>query len=197
MIKSVIFDWGGVLIDEPTPKRTAYCAKRLGISESRFLKTQRMFEGAFQEGCSEEIFWEQMCKKLNVSLPKSSSLWGDAFRAVYSEKPKMFSLASSLQDRGYTTALLSNVEAPGVAYFCEKGYSMFDVTVFSCVEGVRKPEKYIYKIALDRLCIAPEEAVFIDDRNDYVAGAECLGIYGILFQSEEQTKEELNYLLTT
>jgi epoxide hydrolase-like predicted phosphatase len=77
-------------------------------------------------------------------------------------------------------------------YFREKGYRIFDVTVFSCIEGIRKPEKGIYEITLIRLGVKPKEAIFIDDKRDNVNGAEKIGINTILFESPEQLKKELS-----
>ncbi|OGP82188.1 MAG: hypothetical protein A2Z08_01070 [Deltaproteobacteria bacterium RBG_16_54_11] len=68
---------------------------------------------------------------------------------------------------------------------------MFDAAVFSCAEGTRKPEQKIYEIALERLGVKPHEAVFIDDRVDFIAGAKKLGIHTILFKDPEQVKQEL------
>ncbi|GAA5821094.1 hypothetical protein JCM10212_001146 [Sporobolomyces blumeae] len=41
--------------------------------------------------------------------------------------------------------------------------SLFDEYVESCIEGVRKPDPRFYQIALDKLGIRGDEAVFLDD----------------------------------
>jgi len=68
---------------------------------------------------------------------------------------------------------------------------MFDVLVFSCKEGFRKPEKEIYEITLNRLNTQPGETLFIDDRIENIRGAESLGIQTILFKDDEQLREKL------
>ncbi|MCJ7663451.1 MAG: HAD-IA family hydrolase, partial [Desulfobacterales bacterium] len=55
----------------------------------------------------------------------------------------------------------------------------------------RKPEQRIYEIALERLGVHPHEAVFIDDRVDFIAGAKKLGIHTILFKDPEQVRQAL------
>jgi epoxide hydrolase-like predicted phosphatase len=104
---------------------------------------------------------------------------------------EMFALASRVKDKGYTVGLLSNAEMAAMAFFHEQGYAMFDAAVFSCAEGTRKPEQRIYEIALERLGVKPHEAIFIDDRADFLAGAQRLGIHTILFKSPEQVGQEL------
>ena len=194
-IESVIFDWGGVLIDDPTPPRVRYCADALGVSEEDYEKAQRKFAADFQKGLvNEETLWEKVCTELNVSKPTARSLWGDAFRAVYSPKTDMFSMVSSLHENGYKTALLSNSEVPATRYFYELGYDMFDVLVFSCAEGIRKPDMRIYELTLARLGSQPAQSVFIDDAIEYIDAANEVGINTILFQNIHQVKSELGRL---
>jgi len=68
---------------------------------------------------------------------------------------------------------------------------MFDVLIFSCKEGFRKPGKEIYEIALRRLNTQPEETIFIDDRIENIRAAESLGIHTILFENIKQFKKNL------
>jgi epoxide hydrolase-like predicted phosphatase len=103
----------------------------------------------------------------------------------------MFELAESLQKRGYKTGFLSNTEIPAVRFFLEQGYDMFDVLVFSCVEGIKKPDRRIYELTVERLCLEPAEAVLIDDRAECINGASEAGLKTILFASVEQVKDEL------
>jgi epoxide hydrolase-like predicted phosphatase len=194
-IESVIFDWGGVLIDDPTPPRVRYCADALGVSEEDYERAQRKFAADFQKGLiDEDTLWEKVCTELNVSKPTGRSLWGDAFRAVYSPKVEMFSMVSSLRENGYKTALLSNCEVPAMQCFYELGYGMFDIVVFSCAEGIRKPDRRIYELTLARLGSQPAQSVFIDDAIEYIDAANEVGIHTILFLGIEQLKSELGRL---
>ena len=68
---------------------------------------------------------------------------------------------------------------------------MFDELVFSCAERVRKPDREIYELAAERLGCAPEQAVFIDDKQEYIKGAEEAGLRAIVFEDVEQVKNEL------
>ncbi len=191
-IESVIFDWGGVLIDDPRPGILQYCAEAFGVSLEDYTPVHDSFLDEFHKGMiSEERFWRQITGKLGKSMPSVRSQWYEAFRSAYVPKQEMFRLASSLYDKGYKTALLSNTELPAVDFFHEQGYDMFDVLVFSCIERVMKPERRIYEITLERLDSRAGQAVFIDDRQDYIRGAEGVRLNTILFQSIDQVKDEL------
>ena len=76
-------------------------------------------------------------------------------------------------------------------YFLGRKYDGFDFMVFSCSEGVAKPEEKIYRIALDRSGTDPGKTAFIDDKRANVEGARKLGIAGILFRNPGQVKADL------
>jgi len=189
-IESVIFDWGGVLIDDPRPGLLRYCSEAFGVPLEDYTPVHDSFLDEFGKGkISEERFLQQISCKLGKSMPPVR--WYEAFRSAYVPKQEMFRIASSLHDKGYKISLLSNTELPAVEFFHEQDYDMFDVLVFSCVEGVIKPERRIYKITLERLGSKAGQAVFIDDRQDYIRGAEDVGLNTILFKSIGQVKDEL------
>jgi putative hydrolase of the HAD superfamily len=57
---------------------------------------------------------------------------------------------------------------------------LFDVEVFSCSCGLRKPDPRIYRIALEELGVQPSQALFVGDgANDELAGAEQVGMRAI------------------
>lgn len=193
LIKAIIFDWGGVLVEDPIPQMIEYCSKILKVGKEELEKALPECRPDFERGAiSEEVFWKRICRSLSIPDQSMNSLWSHSFESAYKENREMFSLASSLRQNGYKIGLLSNTEVPAVEYFREKGYEIFDATVFSCLEGMRKPEKGIYDIALDKLGVRPEEAIFIDDKEANVKGAERAGINAILFRDPGQVKRELS-----
>ena len=191
-IESVIFDWGGVLIDDPTPGLMQYCAQALVVSKEGFIKAHSKFAGDFEKNLiNEDTFWERICGELCVSKPKAPSLWADAFKSAYVPREDMFSVAARLRQNGYRTALLSNTEAPAMEYFYQLQYNMFDVLVFSCAEGTRKPEREIYELTIQRLDSQPGQSVFIDDKSEYINSAKQAGLNTILFENISQLKNAL------
>ena len=191
-IEAIIFDWGGVLIDDPRPGLLQYCAKAFGISVEDYVEIHDRFLDGFQKGLlGEDAFWEDICRELNKPKPEQNSLWGDAFRSAYSPRAEVFSLASKLHNEGYKTALLSNTEVPAMQYFHQLNYDMFDQLVFSCAQGTAKPEKRIYEVTVCKLGTEARHSVLIDDKLEYVDGARQVGLNAIVFESIDQVKDEL------
>jgi len=191
-IKSVIFDWGGVLIEDPAPGLMRYCAQILNVSKEEYTKAHHKFSTDFQKNLiRENTFWERVCSELKVQKPAARSFWTDAFKAAHVPRKEMFNLASRLNKKGYKTAVISNTEVPAMQYFYQLRYDMFDALVFSCVEGTMKPERKIFEIALQKLGCTPEQSVFIDDNPEFIEAAKESGLYTILFESADQIKNEL------
>lgn len=191
-IEAVLFDWGGVLIENPAPGLMAYCAKALGVTVADYVPVHNLHGEAFQKGwIAEEVFWQRVCGDLNHPLPGQASLWGDAFRAVYRPREDVFGLARRLREKDRKTSLLSNTEVPAMALFLELHYDMFDALTFSCAEGVAKPQKEIYEVAARKLQVTPAQCVLLDDRLDFVEGARHAGMQGVVYESLGQVKKEL------
>lgn len=62
-----------------------------------------------------------------------------------------------------------------------------DVFISSAFVHLRKPDKDIYKLALDILLIKPEEALYVDDRLIFIEVAQSLGINTVHHTSLETT----------
>lgn len=192
-IKSVIFDWGGVLIEDPAPGLMQYCAQALNVSKEEYTKAHRKFSTDFQKNLiGEDTFWDRICRELKVRRPAVPSLWTQAFKAAYVPREEMFILATGLNKNGYKTAVISNTEVPAMQYFYRLRYDMFDAAVFSCAEGIIKPNSKIFEIALKKLDCTPEQSVFIDDNVEFTEAAKKSGLYSILFESTKQIRNELN-----
>lgn len=90
----------------------------------------------------------------------------------------------ALRVRGYGLALVTNFDHPPYVYTLlrERGLEgLFDVLVISGEVGYEKPEARIFRLALDRLGLAPQEALFVGDSLDAdIAGAAAVGCTPVL-----------------
>ncbi len=64
-------------------------------------------------------------------------------------------------------------------------------TFVSCETGVRKPDARAYARACERLAVAPQACVFVDDRADNCEAARALGMDAIVFTDAEALRAAL------
>ncbi len=69
--------------------------------------------------------------------------------------------------------------------------SFIDFFVSSTYVQIRKPDKNIFKLALDMAHVQPNEVVYIDDTKVFITIAESLGINGIWHENFKTTCKEL------
>ena len=73
----------------------------------------------------------------------------------------------------------------------------FQVFFSSCFVGLRKPEREIYRLALETTQFSPGQCCFLDDRSLNLECAAQMGMHTIQVQSLQQMKGELAKLGVT
>jgi putative hydrolase of the HAD superfamily len=83
-----------------------------------------------------------------------------------------------LRDQGYQTALISNASTAEVQAWPDSPLqSLFDVSVFSCHVGMKKPDPAIYHYTADQLGVATQHCAFVGDGgSDEHHGAHASGM---------------------
>lgn len=179
MIKAVIFDLGGVLINN-ADTWNIYCAKTLHVPINDFIAVRHDYEKERQLGkMSDDVFWQKVKEKLHVQIAIDPNLWLESFQAGYKRKDDVFAVVDKLRTEKIKTALLSNTEESVMAFIKKQHFSDFDEFIFSCELGIEKPQRGIYEYALQKLHVNPEEAVMVDDVLENVEKAKVIGMYGI------------------
>ncbi|MGI6693644.1 MAG: HAD family hydrolase [Limnochordia bacterium] len=103
----------------------------------------------------------------------------------------------SLKKSGYPLYVLSNFHKAAFEYVYGKyeWFNLFDGLIISYQHQTLKPEPAIYQTLLAVYALIPEDCVFIDDSLANLAAASEFGIKGIHYQSTDQLRLELNYIL--
>ena len=118
-------------------------------------------------------------------------------RAQSQPFPETLGILSCLaQSKKYFLACLNNesreMNLHRIQSFGLRDY--FSVFLSSCYLGVRKPGDAIYRMALEIAQRAPQESLFIDDREINVEGARRAGMLVIQYQNPAALRRELeNY----
>ncbi|MFI4910816.1 MAG: HAD family hydrolase [Sedimentisphaeraceae bacterium JB056] len=196
-VKTIIFDWGGVLIDPPAANIINYCSRVTGISGEDFMNAYRQIEFDFYRGTiSEPQLWQHICSVNGIDTPaeclnEGRSKWLMAFDTAYKPRPEMFKIIADLKNNGYKIGLLSNAELPVLTYFEEEIYEDFDFSVFSCIEQMAKPDAEIYHLAAEKAQMPAEKCLFVDDKEENTNAAEKIGMKAIHFKNFDDFKEKL------
>ena len=198
MIKTIFFDIGGVLIDIH-PERTYQYLSDSADVEVSMVKESFPWDAhdQYERGIINNEDWFSTYKE---SLPqpcclKRSDFW-NAWKLLLGEEKNTVNILEAL-NKQYSIWLLSNTNPKHIQDEIEKRYlfpSLVNGAVYSFDVGVRKPEKEIYEIAMQRANANPQECLFIDDLLENIQAAKQIGIEGIHFISSEQLKQELVHL---
>lgn len=199
MIKNIIFDMGGVLIDWTPEKYTArydISAEDKTLLEDVIYKDYRwpLLDFGYYE--TEQAFLEDAYKLLPERLHQiAKELVCDWDKPEILNYPGMGELVKQLKENGYNIYLLSNAGARHKEYWHKvAGSEYFDGVVISNYEKQFKPCPEIYKTLLNRYNLVADECVFTDDMATNCAGAFLCGIHPIVFRGPERLKVELRKL---
>jgi epoxide hydrolase-like predicted phosphatase len=198
-IEAVVFDIGGVLERTPATGWQDRWSARLGLARAEFDARMAPIDRAGSRG---EISLDEVERRLIAAYGLADGTLAEMMDDLWHEylgtlDEPVAAYFASLRPR-YRTAILSNSfvgarEREQAAYGFEQ---MCDVVVYSHEEGVLKPDPRSYAIACERLGVAPERAVFVDDLAANVQGARALGMRGIVFTDAEQAIGALRALLS-
>jgi len=113
----------------------------------------------------------------NSSTAQSQSGIGFAFEPNHS----VIELVHELKSSGFRLGVLTNnVRELRHAWWPMLDFAnIFDDVVDSHEVGMRKPNRAIYELALNRLGVEAHRAAFLDDAQSNVDAASALGIHGI------------------
>jgi epoxide hydrolase-like predicted phosphatase len=91
------------------------------------------------------------------------------------------------------TGLISNSWSTS-HYDREMLRELFDTAVISAEVGLHKPQPEIYRLVAERLEVAPEECIFVDDLRENCEGAEAVRMTAIRHRSAAETIAKLTGL---
>lgn len=195
-MRGLLVDFGGVLTSNVFDSFEAFCraegldpdhVKQLFRSdeEARELLV-RLEEGRMPEADFEAAFG----KRLGLA---GSGLIARLFEGARADQ-EMIDAVRAARRQGLTTGLLSNSWGMATDY-ASLGGDLFDAQVISAAEGMRKPDPRIYPIAAERMGLAPEEIVFVDDLGFNLKPARALGMVTVLHTDAASTIGELERIL--
>ncbi|MEA4910166.1 MAG: HAD family phosphatase [Anaerolineaceae bacterium] len=197
-IKAVIWDMGGVIMRTQDPEPRSKLAERYGLTRAGLEKiifgsdSAQLAEAGKITG---EQHWRNMSAQFSLDevglADFQTSFWGGD-RA----DGELVEYIRSLRPQ-YRTALLSNAWSTARLEISQ-AYDVldaFDLSIFSAEVNLAKPDPAIFRLAIERLGILPQEAIFVDDFIANVEAAARLGIHAVQFHNTAQAHGDVDALL--
>lgn len=180
MIKNIIFDMGGVLIDYAPEK---ICSKYFD-KETADIALKVIFRNQLWSDRDRGIInSDEIMDIIRDKIPAHALETVD--KMVHNYYPymppfeKMYEVVKALKENGYGIYLLSNAAQD---FYENKKYipalSLFDGYLISADYKLLKPEKEIYQALFDKFNLKPGECYFIDDVQKNIDGAKAAGMDG-------------------
>ena len=107
--------------------------------------------------------------------------------------PAMLAWIPRIKQAGFRLGILSNMGDGVLGYMLPRfsWLAQFDHLTWSCELGVVKPDPAIYLHTVKKLGVSPDQALFIDNLEKNIVGAEAVGLHAALFQNVEQLQSDL------
>lgn len=186
MIKTVLFDFGGVLTQSG---KTGYTGQLLadlyGVDADSLVGYGDLHYQLRRGKISDDEFFTTLNKRFGKHVTKEQYV--ERSNADLIKSPGVYELAENLRGQGIRTGILSNIFSINAEQFRLGGwYDGFDPVILSCEEGFAKPDAAFYRLAVDKLGSAPQEILFIDDQIKCTEPAQTMGMHVIVAVTPKQ-----------
>lgn len=198
MVRLIIFDVGGVIINFSEEMYLRYLSKRLGKGwRSLWHVLEPLIEEMELDRLDIKTAENRFAR--GIGVPEDGRLeWVSSFRKLAKPNRGVVRIVKKLcKDRRYTVVILSDIsksrwrEADALILKELKVKRRFA----SCYIKMRKqdsdPRKRPYKYVLGAMHTRPGDALFIDNMPSNIAGARKVGINGIVFRNAVQLGRDL------
>ena len=199
-IKCVISDLGKVILFfdnfiffQKIAEHCPFSAQDISERVHRHIDLIRSFDTGEIES---EDFYREVVQKLEADVGKKNFF--RMYNDVFSLNLPVLDLLRRLKTN-HKLILLSNTDVERFG-FIQKEFPeilFFDEYVLSYEAGYMKPHPEIYMRALNKARIRAEECVFLDDLQENIEGAECVGMNVILYEPHTDLEAKLKQMNVT
>jgi putative hydrolase of the HAD superfamily len=191
---AVVFDLWGTLISFPHAvwdNVLAQIASALGVGLEEFLPAWHA-DYANRAVGDLEASLRRVCQQAgavpdNARVRSALEIRRTALTNMFVPRPDAAPTLRQLRARGYRVGLLTNCTSEIPQLWLRSPLSpLMDATVFSCTEGLRKPDLAIYELAASRLGVNTSDCVFVGDGADgELDGASAAGMHAVLLHTDD------------
>ena len=196
--RGLLVDWGGVLTTDVFASFQHFCRNE-GLDQTLVRDTFRsdpegrraLFELETGE-LTEPEFEERFAGLLGLRPDRAPGMIDRLFGGMKADIV-MFDAVRAAKRTGLRTGLLSN--SWGVDRYDRSHFpDLFDAVVISGEEGIRKPDRAIYELAIERMALPASDIVFVDDLPGNLGPARDLGMTTVHHENGLHTVSQLEHL---
>lgn len=193
-VSTLLFDVGGVVLSNAWDhSQRAAVAARFGLDPASLEAGNAQWVAPLETG---QISLDEYLAHVVFNERRTFTVgeMSDFIRACSQPMPESLALLAELSSAGRLRLATLNNEGRDLNEYRILRFGLrryFSVFCTSCYLGVRKPEPEIYRRALGILQVQSAECLFIDDREENLAGARAVGIKGLRFTSASNLRTEL------
>ncbi len=201
--RAVIFDLFGTLVDSYSRRAyqamLAQMAAQLGADAQAFAL---LWDESFPERASgalpdAETAVRTLCARLGVQPEPEQVQAAVAMRLAYTQRtlvPREGAIETlrALRQSGLRIGLISDCtwEVPRL-WDATPFAELFDATIFSCTVHLKKPDPAIYRLACERLEVAPADCLYVGDGSSHeLSGAAQVGMTPLLIRTLQEEAED-------
>ena len=207
MIKAIIWDFGGVITSSPFEAFNRF-EQEQGLPNDfiRQINATNPDHNAWALFESDRITLDEFDELFaREAALAGHEVRGKAVIALLAGdiRPRMLSVLRLCRRHFRLACITNNVRAGHGSSMTENAdaaakvadiMTLFDQVIESKLEGVRKPDPRIYKIACERMHIRPEQAIFLDDLGINLKPAKAMGMKTIKVTDEIEAIKALGQL---
>jgi len=183
--RTVIFDYGEVISLPQSPADREVTRSLAGVDAGPFWHAYFAHRDGLDQGSAGvAAYWRAIADEVGATWDDARvhELWAADFRSWLSINPATIEIIADLKTGGTRLALLSNAGADFGSYFRHGPLGDYFAACYVSGElNMLKPHPEIYQHVLGDLGVSAADAVFIDNRESNVRGAEAVGITGHVF----------------
>ena len=181
MNKAVIFDLGCVLVDVNLEKTFADMAQLTGLAVVDLWQRWQGVDEVFGLGkLSGRGLYELLREQTQMTA--SFAEFTAVFNNTQQRNETGLQFTVQLTKRpNVKVGIISNTNEIHASWLHANlhEFAQFDDVILSNEVGLLKPDAAIYRLSLARLAVAADNAIFVDDLEENIAGAEAIGLSGI------------------
>jgi FMN phosphatase YigB (HAD superfamily) len=126
--------------------------------------------------------------------------WIHAWVEIYETNETGLNLLKQVKAKNFPAYILSNLaeyHSDALKIKTPEVLNETQFNFFSFELGNHKPDPGIYQYVCARLAVDPEKCVFLDDMPENVAGAQSIGMHGIVYNNEriKEINTEINKII--